>query len=657
MSRPHFLASAIAAALCASASASITATDFSQVVVFGDSLSDTGNISLATNPAIQPPLKFTTNPGQVAIQYAADARGLDLGPSLAGGTDYAWGGAGVLSNVPGAPAAVPTITAQVSGYLAKGPADGNALYSMWGGANDIFYHATAAGAQGVAAQLIAANTAGLPPAVANAVAAQINAQVAAGAGVAALETAAQAQTNVALAAQQEVKLIGQLQAAGVKNIVVFNLPNIGITPQAAAQGASAQASLTGLSQLFNAQLNAGVGKLGGGIIPINTYRLLSEVATDPARFGLTNVTAPACGAGSSSVACGPAGSGLPYTYAAGTDQSYLFADGVHPTTAGHAVLGQYVNSVLTAPGYISLLSEAPLAASNAQNRAVRNQMLADQVGSDTRTFFNIEYGRQRFDASSGSPKTTSDNVDITLGGDVRANDNLSAGVALGIGQHRADFSGGGGYKLTDISGLGYLTYHSGGGYIGGYGSFGSSNYTNIHRRIALGADLRTESGKTDGSHVGAGLNGGWWFGGETLRTGPYAGVDWQRVRIQGYREDGDSSTSMYFDKQERLSTVGTLGWRFEGQWKINEALLKPYANLSWNHDNKADPIEVTAGLTTLNGSFTFTGYAPDKTWGQADIGLAAQLTPSVTSWFGYSGRISDNSQRYNSINLGMKIGF
>lgn len=656
MSRPRFLAAAIAVALCASAHAADTR--FTQLVVFGDSLSDAGNISLATHPSIQPPLEFTTNPGSVTVQNVAAGLGLPLSASLVGGTDYAWGGAGVLNNSPGTPASVPTATAQIGGYLAAGPVDSRALYSVWGGANDIFYAATAAGAQAAAAQLIAANTAGLPPAVAQAVAAQINAQVAAAAGVSSLLTAEQAQANVGLAAQQEVKLIGQLQSAGAKNILVFNLPNIGITPQAAAQGAAAQASLTGLSALFNAQLNSGVGTLGRGIIPINVYGLVGEVVANPSAYGFTNVTTPACGAGSSSVQCGPAGSGLPYTYAAGTNETYLFADGVHPTTAGHALLGQYVDSVLAAPANISLLSEAPLAAIDAQHRAVRNQMLADQAGSDTRAFFNVEYGQQRFDSPYGASSTDSHNVDITVGADVRASDYLSTGVALGLGQHRADFGGqGGGYKLQDISGLGYLTFHAGGGYIGGHVSFGQSSFTDINRRFALGTAIRTESGKTDGSHFGGGLNGGYWFGGETLRTGPFANLDWERVSVQSYAESGNDSTAMNFNIKSRLSAVASLGWRFEGQWKINEAVLKPYARLSWNHDSKPDPDQVTAGLNSLNGSFTLAGFTPDDSWGEADVGVAAQLTPSVTSWFGYSGHFSDSSQRYNSLNLGFKFGF
>ncbi|TPG11423.1 autotransporter domain-containing protein [Rhodanobacter glycinis] len=618
MLRTRQLASAIAATLLFSSAA--IATDFSKVVVFGDSLSDSGNLSqVLPGPSIQPPLRFTTNPGTVAIENVAHTLGNTLSPSLNGGTDYAWGGAGVNNNSPGTPGAVPTLTAQVNAYLGAGSADQHALYSIWGGANDIFYHATLAGGG--------------------------------------LETSAQAQGGIAAAAQQEVKLIGQLQAAGVKNILVFNLPDIGLTPSAAAQGPAAAASLTGLSLIFNNQLNSGLGQLGTGIIPINAYGLLSEVIASPQAYGFSNATTAACGITSSSVRCGPQGSGLPYTYAAGTDQSYVFADGAHPTTGAHAMLGQYVVSVIRAPEQISLLGEAPLAANAAQTRAIRSQMLVDGASGETRTFVNIDYGRQRFDASNGSPKTNSNNFNLTLGAAVQATDHLSAGVALGVGQANASFSGGGGYKLQDISGLGYVTYHAGGGYIGGYANFGQSNFKDIERRIDLGAMQRTESGKTDGSHLGTGFTGGWWFDFDNLRTGPFANLEWQTVKINGYSESGNDSTAMWFGKQQRDALVATLGWRLQGHWDVGNTVLSPYAELAWNHDDKADPRTVSAGLNSMNGTFALTGFTPDKNWGTAELGVSAKLTPSMTSWFGYSGRFSDTSQKYNSLNMGFKVMF
>lgn len=672
MLRTRHLVGAITAALLFSATA--TAANFSQVVVFGDSLSDNGNISLATAPTLQPPLRFTTNPGTVGIENVASKLGFTLQPALLGGTDFAWGGAGVLTNSPGTPAAVPTLTAQVGAYLAGGTVDDHALYSIWGGANDIFYAATSAGAAAVAQQLIAQNVAaqiaqlqgaGLPqtqidaliPQITQAVTAAVVQQVQASAGVTSLMTAEQAQAAVGAAAQQEVKLIGQLQAAGVKNILVFNLPNIGTTPSATAQGPAGAAALTGLSLIFNGQLNAGLAQMQTGIIPVDAYGLLSEVIANPSAYGFSNATDPACGVGSTSVVCGPQGSGLPFTYAPGTDQTYLFADGVHPTTATHAMLGAYVMSIIRAPEQISLLGEAPLASSNAQARAVRRQMLLDSKAGETRAFFNIDYARQTFDGSSSSPRTTSDNFNFTLGADVRATDSLAVGVALGAGQNTADFAGGGGYKMQDISGLGYLTYHVGGGYIGGYANFGQSNFKDIERRFAIAAMQRTESGKTNGTHLGGGVTGGWWFDFNELSTGPFVTVAWDTAKVSGYHEGGNDSSAMWFGRQQRDALVSTLGWRLQGHWQTGNMVMSPYAELAWNHDSKAEPRAVSAGLNSMNGTFALTGFTPDKSWGTAELGLSAQLTPTINSWVGYSGRFSDNSQKYNSVNMGFRFVF
>ena len=672
MLRTRHLVGAIATALLFSTAAS--ATDFSKVVVFGDSLSDAGNLSLASDPSLQPPMEFTTNPGHVAVQDLAGSLGYTLGPSLAGGTDYAWGGAGVLTNSPGTPSVVPTITNQVDAYLAAGNVDPHALYAIWGGANDIFNAATSAVAGATAQQLIQQNVAtqiatleqagytaaqiqALTPTITQQVTAAVTQQVLAQAQVSGFMTAAQAQASTIAAAQQEVKLIGALQSAGVKNLMVFNLPNIGVTPEGAGQGATAAAQLTDLSVIFNSTLNTGLGQMGKGIIPVNTYALINEVVANPSLYGFSNVTTPACGAGSSSVECGPAGSGAKYTYAAGTDQSYLFADGVHPTTVAHEMLSQVVLSELDAPGQISLMGETALASATEQTRTIRNEMLTDSNGGATRAFVNVNYAHQSYDAQSNSPKTTSNDVNLTLGADARINDHLSAGIALGVGQSNANFTGGGGYQLQDISGLGYLTYHQGGGYVGGYVNFGQSNFSDIDRRIQIGADSRGETGKADGSHLGGGLTGGWWFDFGSLRTGPYANVEWETVKINGYNEDGDDSTAMWFGRQQRNALIGTLGWRVQGNWQAGNTMLTPYADVGWNNDSKAHARDITAGLNSMNGAFALPGFAPDKNWGSADLGLTAQFNQRFSAWVSYNGHFSDDSQKYNSVNLGVRYAF
>lgn len=532
MHRTRVLAGAIAATLLISTAAS--AAQFSKVVIIGDSLSDGGNLSLALGSPT--PSRFTTNPGFTAPEMVASGLGLPVTASLLGGTDYAFGGAGLVNNSAAGP--IPTLPQQLQMYLAAngGVADSHALYQVWGGANDIFY-------------LTATST---DPNVLGA--------------------------GTLTAAQTELGLIGGLQTAGARYAVVYNLPDIGKTPAGMAGGAAASAGATQLSVLYNSQLNSGLVQLsskGMNIIPVNAFALVNEVIANPSSYGFTNVTAPACTGGSgSSLQCGPQGSGAPVTYAPGTENTYLFADGVHPTQAADRLLSQVVLSEIAAPGQTSLLSQAPLTAITAQTRTVRGEMLDDGSGSGSRSFAHVNYSQQSFSASDASPKANSNNFDLTLGGDLKYSDNLSMGAALGLGHDNTGISGGtGGYKMQDISALAYITYHSGGAYLGAYGEAGHSHFTNVDRIIRIGPMTRTESGNTGGTHGGLGFTGGWWFGKSTLKYGPFANVEWHDTTIDTFRENGSDSTAMWFAKQERKALISTLGWRVQGQFQISNATL------------------------------------------------------------------------------------
>jgi outer membrane lipase/esterase len=630
MPRPRRLACAVALALAATAPLAQSAPQssahaglFDHVVVFGDSLSDDGNLSLALGlPQLA---RFTTNPGQVTVENVADYFGAGITPSLLAGTDFAFGGAGVVNNAPGTPPTVPTLPTQLSLYLQAtgGKADPNTLYSIWGGANDVFYNVALAQAG--------------------------------------MLTADQVQANLQTAAGAELGMIQQLAQAGARYVIVFNLPDIGLTPSSLEQGPQAAAQGTGLSLIYNNTLNAGLSQLGINIVPIDTFTLLREIVADPSLYGFTNVTDPACGIGSSSLECGPQGSGAPYTYASGTDQTYLFADDVHPTTAAHAILAQYVESVITAPGEVSLLAEAPLQTTDTVNRTLRNQAigsLAGAPGGGARLFVDFEHGRQRFDATVDTPKSSNDLDTLTIGADVHPADHMSAGMALTPGQHNDDFAGdAGGFKLQELLASGYVMWGWQQAYFGAIGSFGHLGYSDVYRNIPLGPATRHETGDTSGSHAAFTLTGGWWVDFDGWRTGPYADLGWQHIHVDGYSEKGNDAATMTFGRQDRHALIATLGWQLTGDWQAGNTLLHPFARIGWNHDSDADPRDVTGGLVTMPGTFAMPGFTPDRNWGSAGIGLTADFNRRFSGWIGYDGRFADNNQRVDSVNVGGRLAF
>src|SRR5207244_1472552 len=209
-------------------------------------------------------------------------------PSFQGGNDYGQGGARVNSPSPLIPPNAPnlSIADQVTQFLGKGPVDQNALYQIQGGANDIFILAS----QAAAGQITPA-------------------QLQAGVTQAALDLAAQA---------------GRLQAAGARYLIVYNIPDIGKTPQAAA--ANAQATFTSLSSLFNTTVNAALATAHLQVIQVNSFALLNEIIANPSGFGFVNVTTPVC----------TTATALNSTPATLRDPpgplTWAFADGIHPTT-------------------------------------------------------------------------------------------------------------------------------------------------------------------------------------------------------------------------------------------------------------------------------------------------------------------------------------
>src|SRR6516225_4164556 len=111
------------------------------LVIFSDSLSDTGNSALATsgavpNPALYYQGRFSNGPIWVdtLAKYLGEPA---VRPSLAGGLDYAFGGATVAYQNPTPPFnAFPTVSQQVGQYLAGHTPAANDLFVVWGGAND-----------------------------------------------------------------------------------------------------------------------------------------------------------------------------------------------------------------------------------------------------------------------------------------------------------------------------------------------------------------------------------------------------------------------------------------------------------------------------------------------------------------------------------------
>ncbi len=616
MPRYRHIACAISFGLAAAGAAQ--AQQFSGVISFGDSLSDAGNVGLAQNPAGGPSQSFTTNPDPVAAELLARYFGFTQTPSLAGGSNFAWGGA--CAQAPTGPTTppcvapnVPRVPVQITQHLTAtgGAANPNALYTVWAGANDIF------------APL--------------------------GAGL--WTSQPQIQAGVVPIATAVIQQAGRLQAAGARNIVVFNLPDLGRTPQFLGLGPNASGAATFASVTYNGALNQGLAALGEGIIPINAFGLVNEVIANPGLYGFTNVTAVACRTPSALV-CTPA-----TLVAPNANNLYLFADGVHPTGAAHALLANVVIATIEAPSLLSMASEAPVQIAYDHSYALEEAFYADTVegreAGSIRAFGTMRYSDSDYTGDTFSPQTDSDGFTATLGTSYKAGETWTLGAALSLSNHDYEPTGGRiGAKGAMVSA--FVAANFGGFYLKGGVSGGSTNL-DIQRDIPTGPSVRTESGETDARHVGAEFGLGYVFSGDLIQHGPFARVNWQDITIGDYREDSLFSTAMQFGEISRESLIARVGYQLSAN--AADGRLRPYARVSYNQQDETDAVQVTAGSTTMNGRFTLPGFTPSEDWIDASFGISYSFGESA-SWFAaYSARLSDDQQDDNSINGGLRITF
>jgi outer membrane lipase/esterase len=297
------------------------AQDYTSIVIFGDSLSDTGNDAYLTQHKygvrIPGPYadytdgRFTDGRDTIPVagayvgvwieQFAAllPSKPIIL-DSLDGGTNYAYGfaftgsGTSVLTlGSAGLSINVNNIGQQITDYLATHPViNDRTLFVVWGGANDLL-NATSA-------------------------------------------------DDVFKAGVNQVTNIQRLIDAGATQFVIPNLPPLGSTPRLNGSPADSIAA-TAASVLFNQILRTGVDVLHDfnfgrhlHFVQLDVFSLFDKIIASPSRYSLADVT-------TSSQAITTI-----------DPDTYLFWDDLHPTTRGHNILAT------TLAGMIAGKSAEPL---------------------------------------------------------------------------------------------------------------------------------------------------------------------------------------------------------------------------------------------------------------------------------------------------------
>jgi outer membrane lipase/esterase len=274
------------------------AQQYTRAIMFGDSLSDQGNIAAANGGSVPNYLplqlqQFSNGPVWNTQLFGASTNFFTTTNPNTGNVNFAFGG----SRTTGAQTPGPTTEQQIGTYLQRGGTFGaNDIVTLWGGANNLFQAQTAASATGAA-------------------------------------------TDIG-------NQVRTLAGAGARTILVFNLPSFDSLP--GNIGTPTQAQAGQLSFLFNSTLASNIAAAaaaspGANVISIPVDQIFTAVIANAGSFGFSNVT-QACVANPACIAANGAG--------------YLFWDTVHPTQAGHAIISASVGEYLSAPSRAAMISNA-----------------------------------------------------------------------------------------------------------------------------------------------------------------------------------------------------------------------------------------------------------------------------------------------------------
>lgn len=653
---------AVVAALTGSsilANAPAAGQTLNQFIGFGDSTIDSGYYRALPSPGSGSALynslwpaavaagagKPTSSPGLMSSEALASDFGLNGAPANQGGSNFATSGAKNVTindaQTGDFRAAIPT-TVQISNYLASngGRANPNGLYLISSGGNDVAFALGQTGA-------------GPWP--------------------------ADPQGYIISAANSLASSVATLQAAGARYFVVPDLP---YSFPGGAGNATERADRLLYSQTLWNSLHAD----GVNFIPADYNAMRLAISSNPALFGFqfigngaaqTACTQPVGITTAWALLCSSNPAAPSHFVSPNADQTRLFADDEHLSTAGQKILADYEYSLLVAPMEISFLAETAVKTRAAIVDSIFNQIAISERQRKANTFNVWVTGAAASLAiNSGSPGFPNDPgvpAAVTAGIDYAIASNMIVGAAFSWGQTTQSFSLGGNFRQTEVAGSLYGAWTGGHWWGQAIGTYGNLNY-DVNRIVPIGITQQSNTGSTSGRNVSFAAEFGYDFTipfgaapaamplkapaapapWPQITHGPLVGIILQRVHVNGYTETDQFAaiggfTALSFGDQTRDSAVTELGY----QASIDLGKWRPLAKLVWDHEFAPTDRNVTASLTSVVApSYFMPAVVLGKDWGTATIGTTATFAPGVT---GYATVFSQIAQ-HNVVTYGGQVG-
>jgi outer membrane lipase/esterase len=459
------------------------------------------------------------------------------------------------------------------------------------------------------------------------------------------------------AADRLASSVEVLQTAGARYIMVWLLPDLGLTP--ALNGTPLQAGTSQLSAAFNRQLVTRLEGIDAEIIPLNVPLLLQETFADPARFGFAtdqNLIGT-CFSGDGCVENARYG----INSATPDPSKLIYNDGVHPTEAGQKLISDYAYSLLAAPWELTLLPEMAHATLRAHQDELRSQWQSDwenwQAVGQWRAI--VAGGGQHldFDGQSSGASADGSGYNLNIGGSYRINDAWRVGVAAGF--YRQNLEAGSNesdYKLNSYLATAFAQFQQNRWWADAALTGGKLDYDNLKRTFDLGASERAEKGDTDGHLWAFSARVGYDVAqpGSDWHLSPFISADYAKVEVDGYSENGNRSTALSFDDQQRDSK--RLGVGLQGKYQIS-AQTQLFGEYALEREYEDDTQNVNIALNSLPSlDFRLDGYTPQSHLHRVSLGISHQLTADLALRGGYTFRKDDDFTQ-QGLTVGVALDF
>jgi outer membrane lipase/esterase len=554
-----------------------------RVVVFGDSLSDNGNLFATNGQPAAPYFNGRFSNGPIWIERLFGHLNSPVqGTGVLGNVDLAFGGARTDSapngGIPGIPAQI-GIFQGAGGHLAA-----NDLVVAWGGGNDLiqFFQTT-------------------PPA-----------------GVTAASVTASSTATAA-------SMVGDIQAMigiGGRQFLVPNLPNLGATPGFNGNGTTAgQAQLA--TDVFNASLAGGLRQVaasapGVDIIQMDVRAAFDLIRTHPAAYGFANVTQPCFNSVANTVCANP--------------NSYFFWDAVHPTETGSAWLatlaGLYLDqrpaAIATAPLAESGIWIAQQTTDAAFDRlqswiagayALQNGVYVSAIGTGGR----LEGSGNRLDANLGL-------YGVRGGIDRRFGNFLlgAAGTYLAGSVEETVFRA----NVESFTGDVYASAFLGRAFFNADMGFGGRTLGGIVRATGFGPEIATAS--TTGFQLGAAVEAGYVYRYRDIALIPIARLTWLKSTADAYDEVADI-LAYHVDGRDVSALLG--GVRLRGAMPVTLWPHRLAAFAEVGYEGYLGYRSDAAAVQLINNTALPTA-----------VSLDAPRAPGLQAKAGVNGRVNDHFQ-------------